>query len=955
MSAAQNTPGASSSPPQGRGTTFQALNLSTNSDSSLTTAKAVTAGAECLPFPYAKGVFGTVVIILETVEKIKKNRDNLKELCGNIMEISRIIKDQLSSHGTTAAKKFKGLCEDFERVLQGVLKAVKQLHTEPRGFSGRFREVMRLSSTAEEISGYRTKIQELRLNFLLMAAIDTNLQVSKSLAALSRTVPSIQIPQFINNCPPPTRIFQGRQTILEKIHEYFIQKQPKQEIFLLHGLGGAGKTQIALKFIEESSSQFTDMFFIDASTIETIETSLKNIAKSKNVGETSQDALQWLKCNHDEWLLFFDNADDPKINLNDYFPQCSHGNIVITSRNPGLCVYASSHCAVSDMEEPDAVDLLLRSAAQDATDHAKETATQIVKVLHYLPLAIIQAGAFVSKSGNLDSYLALYSHNKARLLTERPAQSHDSYAWTVYTTWQISFDQLSERAKTFLKLCSCLHYEGITEEIFKNATNYRFGPSSPPKQALKMALKVLSQFLGPSGVWDLSCFMDITNEIRAYSLINFDATKNMFSIHPVVHDWAHNTLCDAGYYHCMVALAGMSLATLSEEELTGASIWMLPHIEFLMKGSSNVIPDFRHEYGKVYLFAGKEKRAEELQFFVLEHRRIILGEDHPDTVEAMYWLAWTYRQIGKLQQSVALAEKVVEKWKEILGDTHLSTLNAVGNLVLGYWEIGKLKEAEEIQIPLLQQWRNVFGDDHRGTLVAMGILAVLYDQLGKFKEAEELKVIVCEKYRDILGDSHPETLSIMGNLAVTYQNLGRLQEAEALGTLVLEKRRTILGDSHPGTLTSMGNLAVIYSRLGKLHNVEQLELEVLDRRKTILGDDHPNTLSAMGNLADTYSNLGRLQEAKELELEVLAKRKNILGNSHLQTLRTMSNLGSIFNKLEKWPEAEELLVEALEKQRQLLIGNHPYIIDSMQRLTVTYTKLGKMKEAEDLNVALKKS
>ncbi|KAJ7083582.1 hypothetical protein C8R44DRAFT_652043, partial [Mycena epipterygia] len=316
---------------------------------------------------------------------------------------------------------------------------------------------------------------------------------------------------------------------------------------------------------------------------------------------SSQDALQWLQSKEDEWLLFFDNADDPKINLNDYFPQCDHGNIIITSRNPGLVVHASSHSVVSDMEEIDAVDLLLRSAGEEATDDNKTAAVQIV--LHYLPLAIVQAGAFISKSGDLDSYLALYEQNRARLLSQKPAQSHDSYAWTIYTTWQISFNQLSPPAATFLQLCSLLHHQGISEQIFKNAATYKFGPSSPSKEELQIPLKYLSQFLGPDGVWDSFCFMDMTNEIRAYSLINFHPPQKMFSIHPLVHDWTRSILSNKGpYHHWMVGIVGMSLARLSEDELKLASLWIQPHIDFLMQDNSNVIPDFRHEYGKIYVW-----------------------------------------------------------------------------------------------------------------------------------------------------------------------------------------------------------------------------------------------------------------------------------------------------------------------------------------------------------------
>ncbi|KAJ7106259.1 hypothetical protein C8R44DRAFT_942127, partial [Mycena epipterygia] len=285
------------------------------------------------------------------------------------------------------------------------------------------------------------------------------------------------------------------------------------------------------------------------SSIDTINTGLKNIATTKTVGESSQDALQYLRSIQAEWLLFFDNADDPKINLNDYFPQCNHGNILITSRNPGLGVYASAYSPVSDMEEMDAVDLLLRSAIEEATDHNRAMGGQIVKVLQYLPLAIIQAGAFISKSGDLDSYLELYEQNRARLLSQKPAQSHDDYAWTVYTTWQISVDQLSRPAATFLQLCSLLHHQGISEQIFKNAATYKFEPSSPSKEELQMPLQFLSQFLGPDGVWDSFCFVDMTNEVRAYSLINFHPPQKMFSMHPLVHDWTRSTLSIKESYH----------------------------------------------------------------------------------------------------------------------------------------------------------------------------------------------------------------------------------------------------------------------------------------------------------------------------------------------------------------------------------------------------------------------
>ncbi|KAJ7099110.1 hypothetical protein C8R44DRAFT_747794 [Mycena epipterygia] len=948
-------------------------------------ARMITAGADTLPFPYVKGIFSTVVFLLETVQTIKQNQESMKELCGDTVDIITVLRDQISAHGGTTALKFKTQCEQLEALMQDVLEAVNQLGMKPRGFGARFKEVIKASSTTDDIRRFRTRMQELRSNFMLMATMDTNFQVQKVLTVISPDVPVVQVPQRINTCLPPSRIFHGRETILKQMHQCFMHAKGKQDIFLLHGLGGAGKTQIALKFMSESNSN---------SSIDTINTGLKSIAKTKAVGESSQDALEYLRSKQEDWLLFFDNADDPKINLNDYFPQCDHGNIIITSRNPGLVVYANSHSLVSDMEEIDAVDLLLGSGGQETTDINKTAAVQIVKALHYLPLAIIQAGAFISKSGDLDSYLALYEQNRARLLSQKPAQAHDNYAWTVYTTWQISFDQLSPPAATFLQLCSLLHHQGISEKIFNNAATYKFGPSSPAKEELQMPLEFLSQFLGPDGVWDSFCFMDMTNEIRAYSLINFHPQQKMFSMHPLVHDWTRSKLPKKkSYQHCMVALVGMSLAGLIQEDLQLTSFWMQPHIDFLLQGNSNVIPDFRHEFGKIYVWGENLKKAEELQIAAFQKRKDLLGEDHQDTLEAMYWLAWTYKNLGKLKEAEKLEVAVLQQRRNILGENHPDTLDIMGNLAWTYGVLGKFNEAEELGVSVLEKARSVWGDNHRDTLMTMGNLALTYQSLGKLKEAEELEVVVLEKRRNVLGDNHPDTLRAMGNLAFTYTALGKLKEAEDLEVVVLEKRN-VLGDNHPHILTSMGNLACIYKALGRLKEAEELEVSVFQKRRNVLGDNHPDILISMGNLASTYKALGRLKEAEELEVVVLEKRRNflgdnhpntlmtmanlavtsrklgklkeaeelgiaalerwrnILGDNHTSTLRTMGHLAATYNKLERWQEAEKLGVAALKKQMDLLGDKHTWTLETMQNLAVTYEQLGKSKEAEDLNVTI---
>ncbi|KAJ7637815.1 P-loop containing nucleoside triphosphate hydrolase protein, partial [Mycena rosella] len=674
------------------------------------------------------------------------------------MEIVKIIQDQLSSHGDTAAVKFKGLCEDLEGVLQGILKAVQQMQAEPRGFRSRFKEVVKLGSVADEISGHRVRIQELQSNFLLMAAIDTNLHLHKALSiGIPSSLPPTQVTQSITKCPPPSRIFHGRQIILDKMCQFFEQDLDKQHIFLLHGLGGAGKTQTGLKFIQKSSSRFSDIFLIDTSTLETIDTGLKNIAATRNVGSTADDGLQWLSSQFSEWMLLFDNVDDPKINLHKFFPACTHGNILITSRNPGLRVYAGAHCLVSDMEELDAVEVLLTSAGENVTSGNRVIAADIVKhslsvikALWYLPLAIIQAGAFISKSGTLGTYLDLFKKNKARLLREQPTQSHSDYAWTVYTTWHISFDQLSKPAKTLLQLCSFLHHEGISEEIFSHASTYKphSHPGGPAEEELCEPIKFISQFIDTAGVWDSLHFIEATTEMKSYSLVNFDLDKKSFSVHPLVHSWTQTTLTDPqSYHHSMVAIVGMAISDILWQDMQLASVKLLPHVDSLIHGNGNIKPDFCHEYGKLYWWAHRLKDAEQLQLAVLEDRRDILGEDHPATLRAMGNLAITYHNLGQLKEAEELGVVVLEKEKEILGEDHPDTLHAMGNLASTYHHLGRLKEAEELEVVVLEKRSKILGEDHPATLLSMGNLALTHHKLGHLKKAEELGVVVLEKQR----------------------------------------------------------------------------------------------------------------------------------------------------------------------------------------------------------------
>ncbi|KAJ7252013.1 hypothetical protein C8J57DRAFT_1665616 [Mycena rebaudengoi] len=543
--------------------------------------------------------------------------------------------------------------------------------------------------------------------------------------------------------------------------------------------------------------------------VDTIKSGLKNIALTWSIGSEADDASLWLASSQDEWLLIFDNADDPSIDLFNYFPQSSRGNILITSRNPELYVHApDSHHRISDMEEEDAVGLLLASAMQPLNTETESLARDIVKafVLHILaynfphlpkalycfPLAVVQAGAFIARTGTLRKYLAVFEQNCAQLLSRVPSQSHDRYAQSVYTTWDISFKCLGPVAAKFLQICSFLHHEGISEAIFSSAAAYEHDSLGPTEEQIEEPLEFLNYFVTQAGSWDDLHFIDITAEIKGHSLINQDPNTNLFSIHPLVHDWSRKTIMDpTSIQECSAAI--LAMATMSTLHDQVFHISLLPHLNSVLHGDHQLGHKFPRPFQRIFYDTGHFYRSQELCVALLENRKLTLGNEHSDTLVAMSNLAATYWKLGKFTEALELDVVVLEKREQILGLEHPNTLTAMSSLAIISHDLGKLTDAEELKVVVLEKRKQILGTEHLETLDAMSSLATTYWKLGKFTEALELDVAVLEKRKQILGTDHPHTLHSMSELATTYWTLGKFMDAEALEVAVLEKRKQLFG------------------------------------------------------------------------------------------------------------------------------------------------------------------
>jgi GTPase SAR1 family protein len=201
--------------------------------------------------------------------------------------------------------------------------------------------------------------------------------------------------------PNSSSLFVGRKDVLDKLRKYFFHCADKSRCScLLWGTGGIGKTQICLKFIEEMSGRLSHVFWVDASSEESIIMSFRGIssiyaAQASCLDDSVESVLQWMSSIQEEWLIVFDNADVPPVYVVEKFiPPGNRGKILITSRNQsmGRVISFENIIEINEMEEADAITLLLKASHLDApvpSDKHIEVAKNIVTACLLLLIRLV--------------------------------------------------------------------------------------------------------------------------------------------------------------------------------------------------------------------------------------------------------------------------------------------------------------------------------------------------------------------------------------------------------------------------------------------------------------------------------------------------------------------------------------------------------------------------------------
>ena len=280
-------------------------------------------------------------------------------------------------------------------------------------------------------------------------------------------------------------------------------------------------------------------------------------AQASGVEGSVESVLQWISCIEGEWLIVYDNADNPSPEVvAKFIPQGNRGNILVTSRNRsmGRLVSSENIIEINEMEEADAISLLLKASYIDALPQHLQAAGKLVIELGCIPLAVEHAGACIhAKNLSIDDYLRQFSLHRKDLMSDNIFRGASNYDQTVYGTWDLSLKEIKKRADgqsdigsaqaaqaaiLILHICAFYHHNNISKYIFQSAAEsqgYIVGNKLP--QAIN-SLNCSLLTVDKNGHWDDYIFGKGISVLLSFSLIRREQSVEILSFHPLVHSWS---------------------------------------------------------------------------------------------------------------------------------------------------------------------------------------------------------------------------------------------------------------------------------------------------------------------------------------------------------------------------------------------------------------------------------
>ena len=673
--------------------------------------------------------------------------------------------------------------------------------------------------------------------------------------------------------PRPT-VLAGREELLAGLDARLANGEGSgPRVVALCGLGGAGKTSVAVEYAHRHMDQVGVAWQLPAEDATMLAAGFTVLADQLGTsaaaggGDPVAAVHSALAAYPGQWLLIFDNApgQDP---VRAFVPPAGNGQVLITSQSavwpPGQAVEVS----VLDTETGAAL-------LADQTDGSDaQAAAALAKELGGLPLALAQAAAYTHAAGiGLAEYRSLFQGRRADLLARGETPGHPA---DVAATLGLALSRLeadAPAAAALLRLLACLAPEPVPLALIlmlsdkdapqdKPSTGSARRPGHCPDSNIQSltysaaAPKRIADVLAPDAaamvgpvLGDPVAAGDAVAALRRYSLVT-PADGRMVLVHRLVQAITRDQApADVVGQWEQAAAALVEAATPKDTWLPAT--W----------------PDCA---------------------VLLPHARAVLDL----TSHGMWWIAQYLGSSGSYQPARDLFQLIVDAHNEddAYGPEHQDTL--IARATLAYWtgQAGDAAGARNQYAALLPTEERILGPEHPETLTTRANHARYTGEAGDAALARDMLAALLPLRERVSGPEHPDTLADRSNLARWTGNAGDAAGARDMFAVLLPIRERVSGPDHLDTLADRGNLADFTGQAGDAAGARDMLAALLPLRERVSGPEHPDTLADRSNLARWTGNAGDAARARDMFAVLLPIAERVLGPEHPRTLALRDDL-----------------------------------------------------------------
>ncbi|MFI6902071.1 FxSxx-COOH system tetratricopeptide repeat protein [Nonomuraea sp. NPDC050394] len=782
--------------------------------------------------------------------------------------------------------------------------------------------------------------------------------------------------------PPRLKNFTGRDDLLEGLRDKLSTAVTAVLPHALHGMGGVGKTQIAVEYAYRYQSEYDLVWWVSADRPELINASLAALApylglegvKAQGIDDAANTVLNALRTGEpfERWLVIFDNAHQPD-EVNDLIPHGS-GHVIITSRNQEW-QDAADTISVDVFTRRESVEFLRKRVPKGMTD---AEAGRLAQELGDLPLALEQAGAMQALVGmSVDEYLALLEKQMMVVLDiHKPRE----YPRSMTAAWRLSVSQLGEQlpeAVDLLRCCAFFGSEPIPREVFRRGSPV---PGDRLSRVLddpilhSRAIRLIGNLALAkidAGRRTLQVHRLIQSLLRA-ELSKEDQEYFRHTVHLLLESAAPDDPDVEGnwprYSELIAHVTAASLETCQIPEVRAfanksirylhragdwktASTFADRFIERWTTDSGADDPDVifaRRHLGNVLRELGRFSEAYENDKDALEIARRVLGPDDPRTLMLANQFAADLRAQGDFVGALRQDEDTLHRYEHVYGHNASQTLRMVNNLALDVGLVSRYFDARELQLKAYDGLKTTKGVTAVSLLIAWNNLARLVRLCGDYAAACDLGEDAYDYAVGELGADHVRTLHIAKDRAIALRRHGDYDLALEIAESVYERCLRLLGEDQPDTLAAAMNLVNILRTTGSITTAFSLARGTMDLYARVYGEDHPYTHGCVGNLALLHRVRGDALTASRLNEKSLARLDAKLTRDHHYSLTLATNLANDQAVLGNLDQARTLCQDTLDRARVVLGEEHPLALGNAANLVGIMRRQGDDEGAETL-------